>query len=363
MRTVVLLFFLFSRLSTSSQVLKPGFDPKEYAELLSIAYFGSSIPDSIERKKLKDPYTRVFRSDEVGLLNRWSLYVRNDGVGVIELRGTVGRTPSWFANFYAAMIPATGSIQINDSTRFDYKFADDPKAYVHTGWTIGIAHLSPTIITNIQKMYSDRNVKEFYITGHSQGGALSFLLTSYLHYQQKDGKIPADIRFKTYCSAAPKPGNLYYAYDFESISRDGWGFNIVNTADWVPETPVSIQTVADFNKTNPFMDVKQVLKRQKFALRIAGNHVYNRLDKPTRRSQRRFEKYLGHTVYKQVKKTLPQLVEPDYAPSNNYMRAGTPVILVPNDEYRLLFPDTKDMIFMHHQFKAYYFLLKKHYSW
>ncbi len=93
--------------------------------------------------------------------------------------------------------------------------------------------------------------------GHSQGGAIAYLLTAHFYNLQQQGKLPADIRFKTYCSAAPKPGNLYFAYDYETTTRGGWACNVVNAADWVPETPFSVQTVSDFNTTNPFVNAKK----------------------------------------------------------------------------------------------------------
>jgi hypothetical protein len=34
-----------------------------------------------------------------------------------------------------------------------------------------------------------------------------------------------------------KTGNLYFAYDFDYITRGMKAFTIVNTDDWVPETP------------------------------------------------------------------------------------------------------------------------------
>ncbi|HEY3251697.1 MAG TPA: lipase family protein, partial [Ignavibacteria bacterium] len=136
-------------------------------------------------------------------------------------------------------------LQLNDSTSFDYQLSTDPKAMVHTGWTIGLGYLAPDIETKINEYYRQKHVKEFLLFGHSQGGAISFLLRSFLEYEKQKGKIPADIVFKTYCSAAPKPGNMYYAYDFDFITRNGWAFTIVNTADWVPETPFSIPTIHD----------------------------------------------------------------------------------------------------------------------
>ena len=73
-------------------------------------------------------------------------------------------------------------------------------------------------------------------------------------------------------------------------------------------------------------------------------------------------KYLGKAVYKRgVKKILPQLKEPAYTSGNNYMRAGIPIILMPDEAYREKFPESKEKAFIHHSFAAYYFLASKYY--
>lgn len=364
MKYIHLLFLLFIIPAANAQtVLKPGFDPKEYAELLSLAYYGTGVHDSAQRGHAKDPYHREYRSEEVGLKNRWTLYLRNDNVAVIDLRGTVNHTASWMANFYAAMIPATGSLQINDSTVFNYKLADDPKAMVHVGWTISIAHLAPEIIQKINSYYQTKKIKEFIVSGHSQGGALAFLLRSYLEYERKKGTIPADVFFKTYCSAAPKPGNHHYVYDFDFITRGGWAHTVVNAADWVPETPFSLQQVSDFNPTNPLIHTKEVLKKQKLLIRFAGGIVYNKLERKSRKAEKKFRRYLGHVIYKKaVSKILPQLKEPEYSHGSNYMRAGTPIVLMTDEDYFNHFPQSDEKFFVHHQYSAYYYLLKKWYT-
>ena len=359
-----LISFIFSMITITVHAqnkLQPGFNGKEYAELLSLSFYSSSIVDSVERTRTKDPYHLEYRSDEVGLLNRWSLFLRNDNVGVINIRGTVQRLASWLENFYAAMIPATGSLQLNDSITFNYQLSADSKAMVHVGWTIGLGHLAPEIETKINEYYRQNHVKDYLLFGHSQGGAIMFLLRSFLEYEKQKGKIPSDIIFKTYCSAAPKPGNLYYAYDFDFITRNGWAFTVVNTADWVPETPFSIQTLNDFNPTNPFIHVKEIIKKERFLVRLAVKKVYKKLDKATEKGQEKFEKALGKPIYKQVKRFLTQLKQPIYTRGNNYMRAGSPVILLPDDEYRKEFPESDTNFFTHHQFKPYYMLVRKYY--
>lgn len=362
MKFLFTVIILGTFLTGSSQKLQPGFDPREYADLLSLAFHSSSIADSIERKKIKDPYQLEYRSSEAGLMNRWTLYLRNDNVGVINLRGTVNQPASWMANFYAAMIPATGSLTINDSTVFNYQLAADSKAMVHVGWTVSIAHLAPDIEQKINYYFKNKNVTQYLIMGHSQGGALAFLLRSYLEYEKQKGKIPADITFKTYCSAGPKPGNMYYAYDFDFITRNGWAFNVVNAADWVPETPFSIQTLQDFNPTNPLIHAKDALKKQKLLVRFAGGMIYNKLEKQPRKAQMRFEKYLGNGMYKKgIKKILPQLKQPGYAKGNNYMRAGIPIVLMTDENYYNQFQESDEKFFIHHLYAAYSYLLKKWY--
>lgn len=357
------LLMTLSLFAGAQSKLQPGFDPKEYGDLLSLAFHSSSIPDSVERKKTKDPYQQIYRSPEMGLLNRWTLYLRDDNTGIINIRGTVNNTTSWMANFYAPMIPATGSLQLNDSTVFNYQLADNRQATVHAGWTIALGHLAPGIISKIKELFTEKGTHNFIISGHSQGGAIAFLLRSYLQYEQIRGVIPAEIVMKTYCSAAPKPGNLYYAYDYDFITRGGWGLTVVNASDWVPESPFSIQRVSDFNEVNPFVNVKSILKKQKFLVRMAGNTVYSKLEKKPRKAQRKFEKYLGHKLFKLgIRKALPQLIEPSYVHSTNYMRAGTAVILMPDETYKQQFPNDTNKPFIHHMFAPYSFLLKKIYG-
>jgi len=356
----VTLIFLYS--VAFAQSLQPGFNGSEYTDMLSInfQYFDSAVINP----KIPIPvnYTVAYRSPSVGLMNRWNMWYRNDNkVAVISIRGTVAELPSWLENYYAAMIPATGSLQLNDSTVFNYQLASDNKAHVHVGWVTGLAHLAPTITAQI-KIAWQKGIHEFIIIGHSQGGALATLTRSYLFYLTQKGELPADIVFKTYCSAAPKTGNLYYAYDFDFITRNGWAFTVVNAADWVPETLFSIQTLTDFNPVNPFGDINTLLKNQSFIARWYVKRKYKKLKNGVRTAQERFEKNLGGMVYKFVKKVLPQLKEPEYVHDNNYQRAGVPIVLQPDAEYYKVFPNETTNIFQHHLFAAYYMLAKKYYE-
>ncbi|WP_346236446.1 lipase family protein [Niabella insulamsoli] len=357
------LFFVcaFANNSNAQSKLKPGFDAKEYLSLFSLFYFGSSIPDSNLRKTVADPFKRLYRSPEVGLKNQWSLYLSNENAAVISIRGTIGDKVSWLANFYAAMIPAIGSLHMNDSTQFNYKLSADSMATVHVGWTVSMASMAPDIVQKIKELRA-KDVTDFYIFGHSQGGAIAFLLRSYLHYLQQDGNLPGDIRFKTYCSAAPKPGNMYYAYDYENITRDGWGFTIVNRKDWVPESPYTIQRIQDMNIPNPLINTKKLLKKEKFGVRLIGGILFGRVNRKPQKAQKMYTKYLGKTIYKlAIKDALPGFKQPEYVASNNYMRAGSPIVLMPDEAYQQRFKEDGKDQFVHHHFAPYYYLIQKHY--
>lgn len=343
---------------TFAQSLKAGFDKIEYIELLK-AY--SRWGDSTFYQGIDEStkFRQVYRSPVVGLDNSWELYASHDNTtAVISVRGTTANATSWLANFYAAMIPAKGVINLSDSVVFNYELAKNPKAAVHVGWLVATAFLTPDILPRIDSCYRS-GIRDFIILGHSQGGAIAYLLTSHLRHLLESGKLPDNIRFKTYCSAAPKPGNLYYAYEFENQTAGGWSFNVVNAADWVPETPISIQTVNDFNKTNPFVNAEKLIKRQKFPQRLFVRHLYSQLTKHTRKAQKRYEKYLGRMTSKYVTKQYPQFKVPAYFHSNDYVRVGNIVVLMPDTAYYETFPDNGKQLFIHHKLQAYLFLAER----
>lgn len=355
-------FLLWLVQAAAQQTLQPGFNIQEYLEMLRITGHINDTSLTREKPPAALQYKLEHRSPVTGLMNQWDLWLRNDQkVGVISLRGTTQDVSSWLENFYSAMVPATGQLQLNDSTTFTYKLAESPDATIHIGWLVGMAHMAPSIAQHI-KTCRQQGVKEFIIVGHSQGGALSFLLRSWLYYQTAAGQLPADIVYKTYCSAAPKPGNLQYVYDYDFITRTGWSYTVVNAQDWVPETPFSIQSLKDFNEANPFINISGALKKQPLLARWYLNHAFNSMGRITRRSQKRFRKYLGSVVYKQVKKFLPQFKEPTYSPGSNYMRAGSPIILMPDEEYNKAHVFDGKNVFLHHMPRSYYELAQRLYT-
>ena len=55
------LLFTFSVAAQTK--LQPGFDAREYADLLSLTFHSSSIDDSAKRLYTKDPYRMEYRSE------------------------------------------------------------------------------------------------------------------------------------------------------------------------------------------------------------------------------------------------------------------------------------------------------------
>lgn len=354
----LLLFVLILSLQKGwTQHLEPGFDKNEYLDLLKIT---AQVGDSsyIATIKVPEAYDLAYRSPVFGLDNRWDLYIKGSDLAIISLRGTTQKSESWLANFYAAMVPAKGELKLSEEDTFSYNLATNPKAAVHVGWLISTAFLSNDILPKIDSIYCN-GIKNIIITGHSQGGAIAYLLTAHFYSLQQQNLLPSDIRFKTYCSAGPKPGNLYFAYDYETKTQNGWAYNVVNSADWVPEVPISIQTVEDFNQVNPFTNARSTIKKQKFLTRLVMNHAFNKLYKPTKRAQKNYQKILGETTSKSVKKFVPGFQPPEYYESNHYVRTGTTIVLEADEAYYKLYPNDDQKPFIHHLHPPYIYLAEK----
>lgn len=356
---IVLISFIivFDSFAQNSK-LKPGFSKSEYIELLKISARQGDTPWYHTDAPPPNNFHFKYRSPELGLANRWDLWLSNDSVGVISIRGTVSQTQSWAENVYAVMVPASGTLKLSNNFVFKYNLSDNPKAAIHTGWLIGTAFLSRDIVEKLIYYYKN-GVKDYYIIAHSQGGGIAYILTSYLAQLKREKIIPADVNFKTYCSAAPKPGNLFYAYSFERLTYGGWAFNAVNTADWVPEMPPSVQTVDDVNELSPFNDIKGTLQNLGFSKKIVFNYLYKRLIKHPSKAQKIYSNIFGKKLYPYIKKALPEFEEPIYSNSMDYVRTGVTIPLYADSLYYNKFKDNKKHIFAHHLFSTYIYLTER----
>lgn len=357
MRLILLICIVLLSSDLLSQLQK-GFDKQEYLEVLRMT---SRQGDSTFYKNVEAPeqWSMIYRSAPKGLDNRWDLWKHKEQPLVsINLRGTTSQSISWLENFYSGMIPAAGEIAIAPDKKVQYHFSSHPQAYVHAGWTTGVAYLLEDVLSKIDSCYQS-GTKDFLICGHSQGGALTLLLTAQLWYMKERGELPKDIRLKSYASAAPKPGNLFFAYSYEAMTQHGWSYTVVNAHDWVPETPVSIQTIDDYNKVNPFRDADVMFASQGLLTRVFLKKAYNDLDKPARKAQREYIKYLGEKTSGFVKKNLPHHANPDFVKSFHYVRCGAPIVLLGDESYFTEFPDDPKKVFVHHMMEPYIFLTQK----
>lgn len=352
----ILLLLCFGNIARAQQ-LQPGFDKSEYLELMKIC---ARQGDSSYAGTIAEPRHSLFRyrSPVVGLENRWDLWIKDKATAVLSIRGTTASSISWLANFYAAMVPAKGQLSLRNGTCFPYQLADNPRAAVHIGWLIATAALIADMRPKLDSLMQHQ-VRDIVIIGHSQGGAIAYLLTAYLYHLRTERQLPEDLRIKTYCSAAPKPGNLYFAYDYETMTRNGWAFNVVNSADWVPETPVSIQTLDDFNTTNPFINARDMARKQRFPGNLLLLHAINRMDRPTRRAQKQYQRFLGKYAAGMVARHLKEYTAPEYLSSCNYVRTGQMIVLRADSAYYRLFPDNPRTIFIHHFFAPYLYLAER----
>lgn len=337
--------------------MTPGFSKEEYAELLRVSTRQS---DSLYNPLLPAPryFERKYRSSTLGLDNRWELWVSSDSIAAISIRGTTLKLESWVENFFAAMLPAEGTLTMSQEAIYPYKLSNDKRASVHAGWLIGSVSIFQDLLPRIDSCMAE-GIHDFYIVGHSQGGAIAYLLTSLLHHLKQDQPKYDSIAIKTYASAAPKPGNLYYAYEFEALTQAGWAFNVVNSADWVPEGPFSIQTTDDYNTLNPFKYADEAISNLSFPKNIVLKHFYNKLDKPTKKARDRFNKHLGEHMVKQVQRYLPNSSILTFNESSNYVRVGQTIVLFADEEYFKEFPNNDGEIWQHHKFEAYFYLLER----
>ena len=188
---------------------------------------------------------------------------------------------------------------------------------------------------------------------------MSKKIADYFNDLQKQGRISESLVFKVYCSGTPKVGNLFFAYEYERITAGGWAYNVINTDDWVPETPVSIQRLKDFNEVNIFSSAKKDINQQPYFKRQLFKLLYKKLNNPTKKAEKKYSNLLGKRVSARVHKTLPELSIPPNAHSFDYVRIGTSKLLFPNADYYNCFPKISDDVFIHHSYEPYIYLIEQ----
>lgn len=358
-RFLFLLSFHFTGVSyAGSFEFKAGFNAQECDAILrlNLAFQDTTLDSKLEN--LADGYTIYHRTPSLGLDNRADIWIRQDSTVVIMLQGTTADKGSILADFYCAMVPAKGVVKTAKDRSFEYVLASDERSAVHAGFLIGFAYLGEYLEPKIKTLYST-GYRKFIIGGHSQGGALCYYVSAWLMQMKKQSVYP-DIFVKTYASAAPKMGNMYFAYDYDNANLSQWSFSIVNTADPVPEMPFTTQQIdIDMNEPNPILNLMKRFDELPFLKRIMFKSAFNKMKKHAKKSSDAYQKYLGNYVGDFIHNILPELQLPEAVGSTYFVRPGVPIILATNEKYWNHYKDGQK--YFHHGIEPYRFLLREYF--
>lgn len=366
MRRITFLFSLFvnSILPVYGQQttfsFKPGFDQREADELLRLNFVFLDTSTNNLFSGFQPGYTLKYRSASMGLDNAWDLWIRSDSVAVITLRGTTADPRSILADFYCAMMPARGQILISGTDTISYHLANHPRAAVHAGFLVGFAFLSRDISPILDSLYRG-GYRNFLVAGHSQGGALCYYVSAWMLYLERTGRYPG-IRIKTYASAPPKMGNMYFAYDYDNLTRAEWTFSIVNSADAVPEMPFTTQQVKqDMNEPNPILRLQASTGKLPWLKRIVVRRAFRKMIKNASKSSEAYQHYLGGYAANFLRKAIPGISLPEPVNTTYFVRPGVPITLVINEAYTRFF-SVNDGPYFHHGVVPYRYLLRQYYK-
>lgn len=219
--------------------LKPGFDVDELTTTIAMCNSYNFMEQYGSAKTIvPNSFNKVFSSEIIGMDNKFEVY--DDGhVGVINFRGSTNKLISWVENFYSAMIPATGSMKIEDKT-YEYTFAKIDSSAVHAGYALSVLLISERLKEQINNL-NQKGISDIIITGHSQGGALATMTRAYLE-NLPESEFAVKNNYKTYAYAQPMCGNKEFANEYnQRFSEQGTSYSIINPKDPVPNLPFNYE--------------------------------------------------------------------------------------------------------------------------
>lgn len=169
------------------------------------------------------------------------------------------------------------------------------------------------------------------------------------------------IKVKSYASAPPKMGNMYFVYDFDNANSSLWSYSVVNTADPVPEMPFTTQQVdVDMNEPNPILNLVKRFDDLPLLKRVVFKGTFRKMQNRARKSSEAYQKYLGKYVGGFLHASLPELKLPDPVKTTYFLRPGVPITLSVNTAYWKKFEGAPN--YFHHGIDSYRFLLRQYYS-
>lgn len=365
MSKIILFLCLFLYLSvtvnaqSAASSLAPGFNAKECDDMMVLNATSDTI-NSYRSHATLPQYKLLYHSASMGLDNAWNLWVKSDSTLIISLRGTMPTSKSIISDFYCAMFPATGQITLHNQKVFDYNLATESKAAVHGGFLIGFAYLATDIQPKLDSLYK-RGYQRYIVTGHSQGGALCFYVSSWLSKLKEDGQYPS-LTVKTYASAAPKVGNMFFVNNFDNINKADWAFSVINSADVIPESPLTTQQFEeDMNSPNPFLSLYDKFDKLPLIKRWVLKSAFNKMKKSAIKSSKAYQKYLGEYPEKIIEKMLPGIKLPKAVNTTYFLRPGVNIALQVNERYNEFLKKPNSNL-SNHSMPSYQFLLREYYT-
>ncbi|TFE67176.1 hypothetical protein A7Q09_01590 [Methylacidiphilum sp. Yel] len=314
---------------------KEGFDLEEALGLASLCAEIEETPLPNNRSD----WQLIFDSLEFSPFNeRWKLWKKTStDTYAIVIRGTTLSFESILEDLLSFLIQSDAKLDYKHQS-IAYKFASHPQAAVHAGFAIGalllLLHPEKGIVNQLK-----RNVPScspIYITGHSQGAAVATLIRSYLHYQPTN---PSH-NYKSYVFAQPKPGNDFYAYDFDHLfSNKGLAFRIINSLDWVPQLPFTFELLSDINNPTPSDPLNPLEKNSlksmphidfllsQLGIKELGNN-YDRLISALLTKIQIKALNLINTILKPLESLQPADIQLPVVQSFFFTLAATPIILI-----------------------------------
>jgi triacylglycerol lipase len=264
-------------------------------------------------------YEKIYSSGVFGMDNKYQIYKKGE-LAVISFRGSAGNKLSWLENVNSAMVPAKGVIRISGED-FNYCFAQDTAAAVHSGYALGMAYLSKDLLYHINVL-NNQGIFTIIITGHSQGGALANMLRAYLenlsHYE-----ISKKNKFRTYAFAAPMVGNRYFIAEYNArYCTNSSSFNIIIPSDPVPDMPFSYNE-GNYMKENlnTFLFDKNSFSAKSMMTDIFFNTFEKRLNNSVKK--------MSSTISNHISKNLGTVEMPVYDQDINYCCIGNTIEIGP----------------------------------
>lgn len=231
---------------------QPGFELAEAEALIAmLAKLEGPAGPPLIQPPFPPGWVSLYQSPQLGIFdNMWELLhdpLPGSGRFAVLIRGTVDESGSIIDDLLSVMIPAASTLLGRE-----YRFAADPMAGVHLGFALAalVVLWDPAdgILARLPALCPAGS--EVYIAGHSQGAAIASLVRSYL------ANLPAgqalDYTHKTYNFALPRPGNAHYASEYNAaFANGGMAWCVSNSQDWVPQVPLTLESLWDVNTPNP----------------------------------------------------------------------------------------------------------------